>query len=127
MITSDELKDALSHTPYLERLTLKHCGCCFDDPLIDALHYKDGLTPLVPHLLRLVLVLMRPENDITDIMASMITSRWWTDAGLASNPVSLAVARWTLVQLEGYLEPHFLDVMQGLQRKGLPLEVATYL
>ncbi|KAJ7863469.1 hypothetical protein B0H14DRAFT_3862828 [Mycena olivaceomarginata] len=49
MITSDELKDALSHTPYLERLTLKHCGCCFDDPLIDALHYKDPLVPPSTH------------------------------------------------------------------------------
>jgi hypothetical protein len=121
-ITSDELKDVLSHTPCLERLTLKDCECYFDDTFIDALHYKGGLTPLVPHLHSLVLELMRT-NGLADIMASMIASRWWTDIELASNPVPPAVARWTLVHLEGFLEPRFVNIMAGLRRKGIPLEV----
>ncbi|KAJ7863457.1 hypothetical protein B0H14DRAFT_468426 [Mycena olivaceomarginata] len=121
-ITSDELKDVLYHTPCLERLTLKDCECYFDDTFIDALHYKGGLTPLVPHLHSLVLELMRT-NGLADIMASMIASRWWTDIELASNPVPPAVVRWTLVRVEGSLEPYFANIMAGLQRKGIPLEV----
>jgi hypothetical protein len=121
-LTSDELKDVLSHTPCLERLTLKECGCCFDDTFIDALRYKDGVTPLVPHLHSLVLELMH-ENGLAHILASMIASRWWTDIELASNPVPPAVARWTLVRVEGSLEPYFVNIMAGLQRKGIPLEV----
>jgi hypothetical protein len=121
-ITSDELKDVLYHTPCLERLTLKECGCCFDDTFIDALRYKDGVTPLVPHLHSLVLELMH-ENGLAHILASMIASRWWTDIELASNPVPPAVARWTLVRVEGSLEPYFVNIMAGLQRKGIPLEV----
>ncbi|KAJ7366383.1 hypothetical protein DFH08DRAFT_948415 [Mycena albidolilacea] len=124
-ITSDELKDVLYHTLCLERLTLKGCECYFDDTFIDALHYKGGLTPLVPHLHSLVLELMRT-NGLADIMASMIASRWWTDIELASNPVPPAVARWTLVQLEGFLEPRFVYIMAGLQRKGIPLEVNAW-
>jgi hypothetical protein len=123
-LTSRELKDVLSHTPCLERLTLKHCVCCFDDTFIDALHYKDGVTPLVPHLHSLVLGFML-ENSLgrPDIMASMIASRWWTDIELASNPVPPAVARWTLVRVEGFLEPHIVNILARLQRKGIPLEV----
>ncbi|KAJ7863456.1 hypothetical protein B0H14DRAFT_3607711 [Mycena olivaceomarginata] len=128
-ITSDELKDVLSHTPCLERLTLKDCGCCFDDTFIDALHYKDGVTPLVPHLHSLAIDYSFPDDGIqvTDIsMARMIASRWWTDAELASNAVPPAVAPWTLVRLEGCFEPHFMGIMAGLQRKGIPLEVNAY-
>ncbi|KAJ7366381.1 hypothetical protein DFH08DRAFT_948413 [Mycena albidolilacea] len=124
-ITSDELKDVLSHTPCLERLTLEDCGSCFDETFIDALHYKDGVTPLVPHLHSLVLELML-ENGLADIMASMIASRWWTDIKLALNLDPPTVARWTLVQLEGYFEPHFVNIMAGLQDKGIPLEVNAW-
>jgi hypothetical protein len=129
MITSDELKDALSHAPCLTRLELWCSHRCLDDALLGALHYKEGLTPLVPHLHCLVLGFMFTRNELadimalTDIMASMIASRWWTDANLASNPVPPAVARWTLVRLDGHFEPHFVDIMAGLQRKGIPLEV----
>jgi hypothetical protein len=62
-------------------------------------------------------------TDLADIMARMLTSRWWTDAKLASNPVPPAVARWTLVRLDGHLESRFVNIMAGLQRKGIPLEV----
>ncbi|KAJ7366384.1 hypothetical protein DFH08DRAFT_166943 [Mycena albidolilacea] len=124
-LTSDELRTALYHTPCLERLALRHCTHCVDDILIDALHYKDGLTPLVPHLHRLVLELRLPESGLADILASMLASRWWIDTELASNPDPPAVARWTLVRLEGFLEPHFANIMQGPQRKGIPLELMT--
>jgi hypothetical protein len=63
------------------------------------------------------------ENGLAHILASMIASRWWTDIELASNPVPPAVARWTLVRVEGSLEPYFVNIMAGLQRKGIPLEV----
>ncbi|KAJ7863461.1 hypothetical protein B0H14DRAFT_468525 [Mycena olivaceomarginata] len=125
-LTSDELRTALYHTPCLERLELRHCPCCVDDILIDALHYKDGLTPLVPHLHRLVLELGLPESGLADTLASMLASRWWIDTELASNPDLPAVARWTLVRLEGFLEPHFVNIMQGPQRKGIPLELMTH-
>jgi hypothetical protein len=71
----------------------------------------------------LVLELTRPESDLADILASMLVSRWWTDTELASNPDPPAVARWTLVRLEGFLEPHFVNIMQGPQHKGIPLEL----
>ncbi|KAJ7863452.1 hypothetical protein B0H14DRAFT_3862812 [Mycena olivaceomarginata] len=124
-LTPDELRAALHHTPCLERLTLRYCTRCVDDTLIDALHYKGGLTPLVPHLHYLVLELMLPEGGLANIMASMIASRWWTDTELASNPDPPAVARWTIVRLEGYLESRFVDIIAGLQRKGVPLELNT--
>jgi hypothetical protein len=66
---------------------------------------------------------MLPESGLADIMASMIASRWWTDTELASNPNPPAVARWTIVRLEGYLESRFVDIIAGLQRKGVPLEL----
>ncbi|KAJ7366382.1 hypothetical protein DFH08DRAFT_1071905 [Mycena albidolilacea] len=112
MITSDELKDALPHAPCLTRLELRCCQRCLDDALLGTLHYKEGLTPLLADIMAL-----------TDIMASMIASRWWTDAKLASNRVPPAVARWTLVRLDGHFEPHFVDIIAGLQREGIPLEV----
>ncbi|KAJ7366390.1 hypothetical protein DFH08DRAFT_1071913 [Mycena albidolilacea] len=132
-ITSDELKDALSHTPCLERLILRHCECCFD-ALIGALCYEDGVQPLVPRLHSLHLqdsqiydestdIMGSMLTDSADIMAKMLTSRWWTDAKLASNPVPPPVARWTLVRLDGHLESRFVNIMAGLQRKGIPLEV----
>ncbi|KAJ7366389.1 hypothetical protein DFH08DRAFT_1071912 [Mycena albidolilacea] len=124
-ITPDELKDVLSHTTCLERLTLEDCRRCFDETFIDALHYKDGVTPLVPHLHSLVLKFTL-ENGLADIMASVIASRWWTDIELASNPDPPAVARWTLVRVEGFLEPHFVNIMAGLQRKGIPVKVSVW-
>jgi hypothetical protein len=56
-------------------------------------------------------------------MASMIASRWWTDTEIASHVVPPAVARWRRVRLHGDLSPRFVDLMEGLQRQGLLLEL----
>ncbi|KAJ7825472.1 hypothetical protein B0H14DRAFT_2596551 [Mycena olivaceomarginata] len=59
----------------------------------------------------------------------MIASRWWTDAELASHRVPPAVARWKLVRLYGELRelsPRFVDILEGLQHKEIPRDLAQY-
>ncbi|KAF7346024.1 F-box domain-containing protein [Mycena sanguinolenta] len=105
-LVSDELIAAIRHAPALTHLKLFRCPG-FDEGVIDALRYEDGVTPLVPHLHYLVLESM--EHYLLDnILASMIATRWWTDATLASRSVPPAVARWTHVELWYDLSGHFL-------------------
>jgi hypothetical protein len=77
VLIPEELRAALHHTPCLECLALRYCTHCVDNTLIDALHYKGSLMPLVPHLRCLVQELILLEGSLTDIMASMIAPRWW--------------------------------------------------
>ncbi|KAF7357674.1 hypothetical protein MSAN_01364000 [Mycena sanguinolenta] len=105
-LASDEFAAAIRHAPSLTHLKLFQCPG-FDDSVINALHYKDGTTPLVPRLHSLVLEDM--DQDVTDdILANMIASRWWTDAALASRAVPPQVARWTCVVLWYDLSGHLL-------------------
>ncbi|KAJ6466413.1 hypothetical protein C8R45DRAFT_1021634 [Mycena sanguinolenta] len=105
-LISDEFIAVIRHAPTLTHLKLFRCPG-FDETAINALRYDDGVTPLVPHLHDLVLESMEhylPDN----ILASMIATRWWTDAALASRSVPPAVARWTHVVLWYDLSGHCL-------------------
>ncbi|KAJ7928850.1 hypothetical protein B0H13DRAFT_1966518, partial [Mycena leptocephala] len=98
-LTSDDLTAALRHSLSLTHLKLYGCRPCFDDALIGALHYEDGMDPLVPRLHSLSLDEM-DDNDFTEeLLVDMLVSRWWTETELASHPIPRAVARWTLVEL----------------------------
>ncbi|KAF7357484.1 F-box domain-containing protein [Mycena sanguinolenta] len=93
-ITSDDLVAALRSAPSLTHLKLGCYDDTVDNAFIRALHYEDGVPPLVPRLHNLVikwtLVLME------DVLAGMIASRWWDDTEL----VPSLVARWTHLELQ---------------------------
>ncbi|KAJ7267703.1 hypothetical protein B0H12DRAFT_120967 [Mycena haematopus] len=112
-LTSDDLRTAIRHAPSLTHLKLNNCPACFDDALIDALCYKAGVTPLVPHLhyLRLEDI---GDNFTKDTLVGMIASRWWTDAELASRWIPPAVARWTRIQLWGDFAQHVIDIVKNM-------------
>jgi hypothetical protein len=80
------------------------------------------MKPLVPRLHKLIL------EDIFEIftpkiLADMLASRWWTNAELRSCSAPPAVARWTLLRVQGvHYSGHFADIMEGLQNNGLPIE-----
>ncbi|KAF8208499.1 hypothetical protein K438DRAFT_275591 [Mycena galopus ATCC 62051] len=111
-ITSDDLRAAILHAPSLTHLEILFCDHSFDDALIRALHYKDGVTPLVPCMHHFV---FRPhKHEFTqDILAAMIISRWCTDTKLASHVGTPIVARWTHVELQGF-DQHFFDMLKEL-------------
>ncbi|KAJ7242570.1 hypothetical protein B0H12DRAFT_1236705 [Mycena haematopus] len=70
-LTSDDLRTAIRHAPFLTRLHLTWCLACIDDALIDALCYKAGVIPLVPNLR--ILRLENIGHNFTDnILAGMI-------------------------------------------------------
>ncbi|KAJ7242831.1 hypothetical protein B0H12DRAFT_1325908 [Mycena haematopus] len=107
-LTSGQFRAAIRHAPSLTHLKLYRCPG-FDDTVINALRYEDGVTPLVPHLRNFVLRGPVYWYDITDdILAGMIATRWWTDAELASRSVPPAVARWTRVEVWHDLTRHVL-------------------
>ncbi|KAJ6512988.1 hypothetical protein C8R45DRAFT_1153646 [Mycena sanguinolenta] len=110
-LTSDDLLSAIRHAPSLTDLKLRSCYSCFDDSLIGVLCYTDAI-PLAPHLHTLLLDDIG-DNFTEDIFASMIASRWWTDAELASRIVPPTVARWTRVELHTF-DSHFLDSLGDL-------------
>ncbi|KAF8143825.1 hypothetical protein K438DRAFT_596706 [Mycena galopus ATCC 62051] len=113
-LTSDDLLAAIIHAPALTHLLILSYNDCFDDGLIGALYFKDGVVPLVPHLHHLVFENNAREKVFTeDILAGMILSRWWTDAQLASRVVPPAVARWTHVELR-WLDRRFFDMLKEL-------------
>ncbi|KAF7357617.1 hypothetical protein MSAN_01358100 [Mycena sanguinolenta] len=127
---SDNLVAAVHNSPSLTHLKLIFCDdCfndCFDDAFIRALHYEDGVTPLVPRLHHLsAWNAWNGEVNFTgEILAGMIASRWWSDAELASYGAPPAVARWTYVEFDmGFHEwgPHFADIL-----KDIPSDVLTY-
>ncbi|KAF7357513.1 hypothetical protein MSAN_01347600 [Mycena sanguinolenta] len=121
-LTSHELIVILRHTSHLTHLELSfHNRHSLDDALLDALSYKAGAAPLVPHLHHLVLFNIR--EDATAALEHMLSSRWQADAEVASAPP--AVARWSQVVLWGEYSKQFMDSMEMLQRKGLPLEIKS--
>ncbi|KAJ6466313.1 hypothetical protein C8R45DRAFT_1219422 [Mycena sanguinolenta] len=121
-LTSDDILAFLQHTVHLTHLKLTEpCDGCFDDILISALTYHDGVIPLVPHLHHFALESTHNMNFTEDILAEMIASRWWIDAETTAPP---AVARWTNVELGGDHEfsDHFMDIMMDVwEREGLPI------
>jgi uncharacterized protein YjbI with pentapeptide repeats len=114
-LTSDDLTTALLHAPSLTHLKILACDCCFDDTLIQALQYKDGVEPLVPHLHHLIWDSEIDENMFSeDILTDMIASRWWTDMELAVHSASPAVARWTHVELYYAFNQRSRDILKDL-------------
>ncbi|KAK6997452.1 F-box domain-containing protein [Favolaschia claudopus] len=72
------------------------------DNLIAALTYKDGAQVLLPCLHHLVLQDPELDSDMSEILANMISSRWWKDAELVAPghaPIPPPVARWTYLEL----------------------------
>ncbi|KAF8194279.1 hypothetical protein K438DRAFT_815338 [Mycena galopus ATCC 62051] len=79
---SNALTAALLHAPSLTHLSVRSCRESIDDAFLRALCYTEGVQPLVPCLHTLVLTDL--VGDVSeDVLASMITSRWWTDVDLA--------------------------------------------
>ncbi|KAJ6502052.1 hypothetical protein C8R45DRAFT_975189 [Mycena sanguinolenta] len=113
-LTSDDLRAALHHAPFLTHLEIAY-GDCIDDALLDALCYKAGASPLAPRLQNLFLTDIGDNNFTEDILAGMIASRWWTDAELAARLVPPAVARWTRIELHGdELSESFFEMLEYL-------------
>ncbi|KAF7330856.1 F-box domain-containing protein [Mycena venus] len=127
-LTSEDLWAALRHAPRITHLKLVGCDLCFDDTLIDALHYKDGIEPLVPRLHNLVLEKMGKSIFAPDNFVDMIVSRWWTDAQLASYSTPPPVARWTSVKLGETFNlnrpsnERFVRSIEDLRRNGLDIQ-----
>ncbi|KAF7367402.1 F-box domain-containing protein [Mycena sanguinolenta] len=114
-LTSHQLTATLKHTPRLTHLGLT-CAS-LNDRFVDALSYKvDGVAPLVPRLHNLFLE--RIYEDGLGDLERMFVSRWWGDADQSH---SHAVARWSHVEVWGKYSEPFMESMQALQQKGLPL------
>jgi hypothetical protein len=114
-LASDDLTTALLHTPSLTHLKILGCDYCFDDTLIEALQYKDGVEPLVPRLHHLIWDSEINENVFSeDLLTDMIASRWWTDMELAAHSAPPAVARWTHVELYYAFSQRLLDILKDL-------------
>jgi hypothetical protein len=123
-LTSDDLTAVIRLAPSLTHLHLSFCNHCIDDALIDALRYREGVNPLVPRIHTLVLENW-VQNFTEDNLASMIASRWWTDAEVASYSPPPTVSRWTRVKLSlNAFSAHFKDTIEVLRSKGLPLELS---
>ncbi|KAF8187009.1 hypothetical protein K438DRAFT_1024088 [Mycena galopus ATCC 62051] len=113
-LTSGNLRAAILHAPSLTHLEITSWKSCFDDTLVRALYYKDGLTPLVPHLHSLVLQGREAGTLTEDNLAGMIASRWWTDTELASHGITPPVARWTRVELKWSLGADFFNALKNI-------------
>ncbi|KAJ6451583.1 hypothetical protein C8R45DRAFT_88839 [Mycena sanguinolenta] len=98
-LASEQLQAAIRHAPSLTHLKLTQCENSFKDSFIRTLYHHGGVTPLAPSLHNLVV-----HNNLVyfteSVLASMIASRWWTDAEFAAYAVPPAVTRWTYVELE---------------------------
>ncbi|KAJ6466278.1 hypothetical protein C8R45DRAFT_1172672 [Mycena sanguinolenta] len=128
-LTSDDILLALRCTANLTHLHLEliePSADHFDNILISALTYHDGVIPLVPRLHHFVLQTTDEMTFIEDILIEMVTSRWWMDTEVTSDSTPPAVARWTNVELWSYLSGHFVDIMTLLQHQGLPVKIFTF-
>ncbi|KAF7357519.1 F-box domain-containing protein [Mycena sanguinolenta] len=113
----------IDHTPHLT-VTPREFTHSFNDALIEALSYKNGVTPLVPHLHDFRLSNVDENEFATEALAHLFFSRWHADAEITSGPP--AVARWRRVEVRGdFYSEQIRDSMEMLQRKGLPLELIT--
>ncbi|KAJ6466268.1 hypothetical protein C8R45DRAFT_1021108 [Mycena sanguinolenta] len=120
-LTSHELIAVIEHTPGLTHLKLAFSRYHFlDNALIDALSYKDDVAPLVPHLHNLVLNNIHQNGFSTDALEHLFVSRW-ADATSSSGLPS--VARWSHLELRGKYSEESANMMEKLQRQGLPLEL----
>ncbi|KAF7357435.1 hypothetical protein MSAN_01339500 [Mycena sanguinolenta] len=122
---------ALRHAPSLAYLSVT--DCFLGKPLLEALRYTDDVEPLVPHLHSLALAEM--ERTLSqDYLATMIASRWWTDAELASRSRAPAVARWRQIRLRDDSNysigltpsPKFRDTMNELRETGLNVDLVEF-
>ncbi|KAF7357561.1 hypothetical protein MSAN_01352500 [Mycena sanguinolenta] len=123
--TSRGLIAVLSHTPYLTHLELVFRSYhSVGHTFLDALSYKDGVTPLVPHLHSLILTKMSTNTTQCSAPAfeHLFVSRWAT-VELTSPSAPPSVARWSRVELRGKCNQQFMDKMETLQRMGLPREL----
>ncbi|KAJ6466216.1 hypothetical protein C8R45DRAFT_1020924 [Mycena sanguinolenta] len=122
-LASHDMIVVLENTP---RLTHLHLACLWeyslDDTLLEALLCRDGVAPLVPHLHNLVLNNINEDGFATEALENMFLSRW-ADSELLTQPGTPAVARWSRLVLEGESSKEFVDSMEMLRRKGLPLEL----
>ncbi|KAK7048207.1 F-box domain-containing protein [Favolaschia claudopus] len=126
-ITSAQLRDVLVDAPLLKELSLSHCEC-IDTALFRALRYEDGVLPLVPYLHDLQVTFYTNEERDTlkdDMLADMMSSRWWTDAQLETISVPPVVSRWTYL----YLGPmrdfsqRLMNTIEELRSQGLTVQV----
>ncbi|KAF7357436.1 F-box domain-containing protein [Mycena sanguinolenta] len=125
------LLSALRHTPSLTHLSVEDSPGSIDDAVLNALCYTNGVEPMVPRLHSLGLAAI---NCSQDLLAHMITSRWWTESTeLASCSTPSIVARWRRIQLaEGRddsgvkLGPNFRDAMEDLRGTGLAVDLMDW-
>ncbi|KAK7048082.1 F-box domain-containing protein [Favolaschia claudopus] len=118
-VSSNDLKVILQHAQNLTHLKLPHA---FDEDIIRALTYTHGVEPLVPRLHHLVLHALYdlPACFVTEFLAIMLMSRWWTDAQLALGTVPPAVARWSYIGLE--CSERYKPAIDAMQSTGIFIE-----
>ncbi|KAK7064780.1 hypothetical protein R3P38DRAFT_57991 [Favolaschia claudopus] len=123
-LTPENLCAALRHLPCVAELKLGHCYEIVGNNFMTMLVNKHGVAPLAPRLHNLVLKNVNRNAFAPNLFVDMLSSRWWTEADAS---VPRAVARWTRVELEtrGDVSQDFTDTIQGLQDRGLPLEMLT--
>ncbi|KAF7330854.1 F-box domain-containing protein [Mycena venus] len=122
-LTSDDLRTVFRHASCLTHLKLVGCERCFDDDCIAALRYTDGTESLVPRLHHFVFDKTYAMAFTEHILVGMIASRWRTDAQVAAHLVPDVVARWTHVELRGNYKRKFKNMVEDLQRQGLPIQL----
>ncbi|KAJ6466282.1 hypothetical protein C8R45DRAFT_484646 [Mycena sanguinolenta] len=98
-VPSHALIAAFRHAPSLTHCSIDHCPDSVDDHFCQALCYTADAEPLVPHLHTLAIA-ETDGNLSQDGLATMIASRWWSDAELASRSRPRAVARWRQIRLQ---------------------------
>ncbi|KAF7365575.1 F-box domain-containing protein [Mycena venus] len=123
--TPDDLSTALIYAPSLTHLKVLSPRC-IDDNLLRALTLENGTQPLVPCLHDLTLLELRSSWLSEDVLISMILSRWWTDAELASHSALPSVARWTRINMTftrsnrgSAAYSGFTNIMRDLRHQGL--------
>ncbi|KAJ6466347.1 hypothetical protein C8R45DRAFT_1106592 [Mycena sanguinolenta] len=120
-LTPDDFITALRHAPSLAELELRACYY-FDDTVISALYYQDGVKLLASCLHHFVLEHI-DEDFVADNLARMLASRWWPDdSELATRSDPPGVARWTYLSFTGF-KPQLRERMAVLQREGLPIQL----
>ncbi|KAF7361256.1 F-box domain-containing protein [Mycena sanguinolenta] len=124
-VPANALVAALRHTPALTHLTIDDCPGT--EALPRALCHTGDVEPLVPRLHNLVFGELLVPIFSEDGLASMISSRWWTDAELESRSKPPGVARWRQIQLcAPRFSQSFRDTIENLRQMGLAVELIEY-
>ncbi|KAK7021254.1 hypothetical protein R3P38DRAFT_2966175 [Favolaschia claudopus] len=86
----------------LTHLEIGNTVGCWSPATCRALTYEDGVPPLVPLLHHLIITELEYDasRDLVEPLDTLINSRYWTDAQLASRAFPPAVARWTQIRIE---------------------------